>query len=119
MEVTMEQQKDVMVVIPAGKHLDASNARQFKGEMISVLETHTKVVCDMSQLEFVDSSGLGALVSCLRQLQATGGDLKLCGMAEPVRVLFELVRMHRLFDIHMIRDEAVQAFSACHSPEAA
>ena len=119
MEVTMEQRGDTIVVTPAGRHLDASNAKQFKEKMIAALATHTKIVCDMSQLDFVDSSGLGALVSCLRQLRATGGDLKLCGMTEPVRVLFELVRMDRIFAIYPTRDKALRTLSADYSPEAA
>ena len=56
-----------------GKYLDASNAKEFKHNMTPILKTSAKVVCDLSQLEFVDSSGLGAIVSCLRQLKAAGG----------------------------------------------
>jgi anti-sigma B factor antagonist len=65
---------------------------------------------DLSHLRFVDSSGLGAMLSCLRQLNATGGDLKLCGMSKAVRAVFELVRMHRIFDIYDTRELAVSAF---------
>ena len=64
----------------------------------------------LSHLRFVDSSGLGAMLSCLRQLNATGGDLKLCGMSKAVRSVFELVRMHRIFDIYDTREQAVSAF---------
>jgi anti-sigma B factor antagonist len=64
----------------------------------------------MSELKFVDSSGLGAILSCLRQQNASGGELKLCGMLKPVRALFELVRMHRIFDMYNTREEAIMAF---------
>jgi anti-sigma B factor antagonist len=113
MKVALEQMDEpvgVVVVIPEGKYLDASHAQNFKRNMKDILENHTQIVCDMSQLEFVDSAGLGALVSCLRQLKATGGDLKLCHLAKPVRALFELVRMHRIFDIFHTREEAALAF---------
>ena len=60
-----------------------------------------KVVFDLRELRFVDSSGLGAILSCLRQLNGKGGELKLCGMTKPVRALFELVRMHKIFDIYV------------------
>ena len=50
------------------------------------------------------------MLSCLRQVSAKGGDLKLCGMSTQVRGLFELVRMHRIFDILGTREEAVRAF---------
>jgi anti-sigma B factor antagonist len=55
----------------------------------------------------------GRFISCLRKLNAKGGDLKLCRMSKQVRAVFELVRMHRIFDIFDIfgtREEAVRAF---------
>ena len=78
--------------------------------MAPVLESNRHVVFDLSNVEFVDSSGLGSILSCLRLLNASGGDLKLCHMRKPVRVLFELVRMHRVFDIAETLDDAVKAF---------
>jgi anti-sigma B factor antagonist len=50
------------------------------------------------------------MLSCLRQLSGKGGDLKLCSMSRQVRALFELVRMHRIFDIYATKEEAVKAF---------
>ena len=70
-----------------------------------------KLVLDLARLRFVDSSGLGAFISCLRKLNAKGGDLKLCGLSKQVRAAFELVRMHRVFDIHATSEDAVRAFA--------
>ena len=78
--------------------------------MTPLLIEDAKVVFDMSTLRFVDSSGLGALLSCLRQLNSVGGDMNLCGMSKQVRALFELVRMHRIFDIFNTPEEAVRSF---------
>ena len=80
--------------------------------MATVVAGCPKLVFDRSALQFVDSSGLGAILSSLRQLNSTGGDLKLCGMTMPVRTLVELVWMHRIFDIHNTREEAVNAVNA-------
>jgi anti-sigma B factor antagonist len=109
MEMTIEKIGNATVVILPGEQLDASNAKEFKRDIAPVLEVNSQVVFDLSQLRFVDSSGLGAILSCLRQLNAAGGDLKLCGLSKPVRALFELVRMHRIFDIYGTKEEAVQA----------
>ena len=68
--------------------LDASNAGEFKRDIAPVLQANTKLVLDLSRLRFVDSSGLGAMLSCLRQLSAKSGDLKLCGMSKQVRGAF-------------------------------
>ncbi len=97
------------VTIPGDK-LDASNAAEFKSSVAPILDANKKVLFDMSELQFVDSSGLGAILSCLRVMNAAGGDLKLCGMRRPVMSLFELVRMHRVFDIFDTSEAALAAF---------
>ena len=63
-----------------------------------------------AQVTFVDSAGLGAILSLFRKLNAQGGELKLCSVAGPVRLLFQLVRFHRVFDIFNTRDEAIKAY---------
>jgi anti-sigma B factor antagonist len=112
MEITLEQDGGVTIVTLPGDQLDAGNAAAFKRDIAAAIAGSASVVFDMSRLQFVDSSGLGAILSCLRQLNAAGGELKLCRMARPVRALFELVRMHRIFDIYATRDEAVRALKA-------
>src|SRR5262247_3272165 len=99
MDMSFEQVGNVAIVVLLGE-LDASTVPKFKGDIAPVLAANSKVVFDVDQLRFVDSAGLGAILSCLRQLNASGGDLKLCGLSKPVRALFELVRMHRIFDIY-------------------
>ena len=110
MEIAVDKMDDVAVATMPVDELDASNAADFKRDIAPVLEANTRLVIDLSPLRFVDSSGLGAMLSCLRQLSAKGGDLKLCGMSKQVRSAFELVRMHRIFDIFGTREEAVRAF---------
>ena len=109
MELATEKIGDVTVVVLPGDQLDAGNAKEFKRDIAPVLEPCSKVVFDLHELRFVDSSGLGAILSCLRQLNGKGGDLKLCEMTRPVRALFELVRMHKIFDIYGTKSDAVQA----------
>ena len=112
MEIAVDKMGDVAVAELPVEELDASNAGEFKSDIAPVLEANTKLVFDLSRLRFMDSSGLGAFISCLRKLNAKGGDVKLCGMSKQVRAVFELVRMHRIFDIFGTREEAVQAFQA-------
>ncbi len=111
MDVVVERVGDVGVAVVPVDELDASNVAEFKRDIGPVLQANTKLVLDLSRLRFVDSSGLGAMLSCLRLLSAKSGDLKLCGMEKQVRTVFELVRMHRIFDIYATRDEAVRAFA--------
>jgi len=109
-EIAIDKIDSIAIVAVPVHELDASNAGEFKRDIAPVLQANTRLVLDLSRLRFVDSSGLGAMLSCLRQLSAKSGDLKLCGMSKQVRGLFELVRMHRIFDIFATREEAVRAF---------
>jgi len=111
MELAVENVSEVAVAVVPVEELDASNVAEFKRDMAPILETQRELVLDLRRLRFVDSSGMGAILSCLRQLSAKGGDLKLCGMTRQVRTVFELVRMHRIFDIYPTQEEAVRAFT--------
>lgn len=112
MELSIQQIGGISFAAVPGETLDAGSAKEFKAAATPLLVSGARLVFDLSGLRFVDSSGLGALLSCLRQLNANGGDLKLCGASKPVRALFELVRMHRVFELCNSREDAVRAFNA-------
>ena len=107
----INEENDVLVIELREDNLDASNVREFKDAIQSMIHERTRVVLDMSGVKFVDSSGLGALISCLRLLNGRRGDFKLCAMSKSVRALFELMRMHRVFNIHDSLQEAVKSFA--------
>jgi anti-sigma B factor antagonist len=111
MQLAIETVGTVAITAIPVEELDAGNAGEFKRDIAPLLEAYSNLVLDLSRLRFVDSSGLGAFISCLRKLNAKGGDLKLCGMTRQVRAVFELVRMHRVFDILATKDDAVRAFA--------
>ena len=116
MQLTIEntiptEPASVAVVLIPGTTLDASNARDFKTAVAPLITSGGRIVFDLSNLKFVDSSGLGALLSSLRQVGTAGGQLKLCGLNKPVRALMELVRMHRVFEIFNTRAEALRSFA--------
>ncbi len=110
MELDVEQVDGVTVVKPCGEYLDASVADEFKRDVSRVLDSNLRVVFDLSRLQFIDSSGIRAILSCLRRVSAAGGDLKLCSVTRPVRGAFEITRMHRVFEIYGTRQEAIHSF---------
>jgi anti-sigma B factor antagonist len=112
MKITAEEIADVVVVKVHAKALDAANTDEFKRDLGPLLENRGKAVLDFGEVGFVDSSGLGALLSTMRQLTGRGGDLKICNVSKSVRVVFELVRFHRILDILNSREEALRAFRA-------
>ncbi len=64
---------------------------------------------DMSKVTFIDSSALGLIVSTFRRNQEAGSKFCLFGMSPQVRAVFELTRLHRIFDIF---DDEQQALAA-------
>ena len=112
MEFSVERENGVVLVVIKAERLDANNANTFKRAMEPVLADAREAVLDMGSIRFMDSSGLGALLSCLRRLTASGGALKLCALQKPVRSVMEMVRMHRVFDIYDTRAQAMAAASS-------
>ncbi len=95
---------EVALVTLQADHLDANNSKQFGVELAPVLEETQLVVLDVDSLDFVDSSGLGALLSALRQAAAGGGP--------SVQALFDVVRLDQVLEIYPSRREAVESFDA-------
>lgn len=89
-------------------NLDSSNGGLFRDAIKPYIEKYSSLLLDMGQLNFVDSSGLGTLLSTLRAMNSKNGQLRLFGMRRPVRALFELVRMHRIFQIFESQAEAAE-----------
>lgn len=109
MEAQIETHHDVALITLLNNQLDRDNAWSLGTNLAPILEQYTRVVIDMSNLRYIDSVGLGAILSYLKQLNVKGGDLKLCGVNRSVRFLLENVRMHQIFDMYQDRREALQA----------
>ncbi len=110
MEFKITQQGEVQVVHLLGDKLNAANSKVFRDALAPTFSAGGKFVLDLQNLGFMDSSGIGALLSCLRQANEAKGDIKLCNVQKPVQILFQLVRMNRVFDIHSTVTLAVEAY---------
>jgi anti-sigma B factor antagonist len=110
MQSTVETTGDIAVVAVNVDQLDASNVDDFKRDMAPVLKDYRKLVLDLGSVQFVDSAGCGAILSCLKHATTAGGDLKLCQVSRPVRSVFELIRLHRICEILNTKEDAVRAF---------
>lgn len=103
--------KGILVVTPLEKRLDATAATDFKGKMVDWINLgHRRIILDLSLVDFVDSSGLGAIVSCLKTL-GEGGDLVISGIRDAVLSLFQLTRMNRVFQIFPSSEAAIKGLS--------
>ena len=90
--------------------LTAANAKEFKLNLEKEIENETHILLDLNRITFIDSSGLGVFLSCLKTLSKKNGDLKICNITKSVRVLFELVRLHQIIEVYNSQEEALAAF---------
>ncbi len=74
-----------------------------------ITQRSARIVLDLREVEFVDSSGLSVLISTLNSAKAVGGDVVLLGPRAPVRSLIELTRLHHVFQIFDAPDAAAAA----------
>jgi anti-sigma B factor antagonist len=112
MELRIEQIGDVTVVQVCAESLSANNVKEFKSQIAELVKPYAKIVLDMSSLKFVDSSGIGALLSWMNNLRLSNGSLSLCNVTKSVRNLFELVRVHRFLQVFGNREEAVRSLGS-------
>lgn len=111
MEFSSYVKEDKLIITPLQENLDAKNSSAFKEEVLKLLQSTgiLKVIIDLTHLQFIDSSGLGVLLSLQRSLQAQKGVLKLVHLNKPIRTMFEIVSMHRVLEIFPTLDEALQS----------
>jgi anti-sigma B factor antagonist len=99
MQLETKKVGDVLVVSVLEKRLDASIKDDFRKHMLDFVSSgHQRIVLDMSDVEFVDSSGLGVIVGVHEALGGTG-NLAICNLAESTLRMFKLAGMHRVFNI--------------------
>lgn len=114
MKIDIAERNGAAVVRPTSPRVDLEVAGEFRAALVQLINTgHRRLVVDMSDVNFVDSSGLGALVSALKALKVVngGGDVRLANVQPPVTALLEIIRLHRVFASYPTVDQAVQSFS--------
>ncbi|OGU00872.1 MAG: anti-anti-sigma factor [Geobacteraceae bacterium GWC2_48_7] len=101
----------ITVIYVREERLDAHNSEELKSELNRIFESGTNdVVVDLKDVRFIDSSGLGVLVSGFKNASTRQGSLKLTALQTQVKSMFELPRLHRVFDIYQTVDEALESF---------
>ncbi|HYW32064.1 MAG TPA: STAS domain-containing protein [Gemmatimonas sp.] len=98
---------DALVVEVDGQ-LVVTNRQEFKQVVLDEVEQGARsIVVDFARSAYIDSSGLGALVSLGKRIRESGGDLRLAGLNEDLRTLFELTRLDALFPLYATRADAL------------
>src|ERR671914_717258 len=116
MELTIHDNHGVTVVMVSGE-MDAENSTQLGEELDHLLsEGSGKLVIDLGKVDLMNSSGLATLVRCYKLARSNCRDISLAALQPPVRQVFQLSRLDRVFDLQPDVAKAVQRFT---SPEQA
>ena len=84
---------------PEFKKIDVLNSGTFESALLALMQGKSRIVLDLSNVQFIDSSGLGKIISSLRSFREKGGDMRICSVLPPVQVLFTMVRLDEIVGI--------------------
>ena len=106
----VSRQDDVTVLDVEGQ-LIVGNRQELKQKVLDELENgERKFLIDFDRTGYIDSSGLGVLVSLSKKIREQGGELRLANLNDDLRTLFELTKLDTLFQISNSRQEALTSF---------
>ena len=91
--------------------LIVGNRQELKQKVLEHLDGgDRKFVIDFANTGYIDSSGLGVLVSLSKKIREQGGELRLSSLNEDLRTLFELTKLDTLFKITDTKEQALAGF---------
>ena len=112
MEMNSREVRGVAVVDLVGRLTSSDNAGALGARVARLMaEGHTRLVLNLAKLNYVDSSGLGEMVSCYSQVQKAGGSIRLAQTTARMQDLLALTRLLMIFDSYETEDLALASFA--------
>lgn len=108
MRVEYKKIEKIGIITVSGR-LDASNEKELKTNFESFLAETVYFVLDCSHLEFMDSTGLGAVISMLKSVTELKGDIYIANLQMKPKLLFEITRAWKIFNVFDDTDSAISA----------
>jgi anti-sigma B factor antagonist len=109
MKLNLEKIKGFSVIFLQEERIDAHNSGELKEYILRMIEQgEVNIIIQLESVRFIDSSGLGALLSGYKHATAKSGKLALASCKQQVLSMFELTRLNRVFDIYADLNEAFE-----------
>ncbi len=113
MAIREEKAGDILITIIQLERATLVESEFLKKQLAErINEGYKKIIIDLTDCEFIDSTFLGVIVNTLKKVAKVNGDLKLVGFKPAVRAMFELTRMFRVFESFTEVEEAVKSFNS-------
>lgn len=110
-KLNTRQVDDVTVVDVSGRITLGEGASQLRDELRDLTaKGHKKILLNLSDVTYIDSSGIGELVSAFTTVTNQGGALKLLGLTKRVKDLLQITKLYTVFDVHEEEAHAIRSF---------
>lgn len=111
MKLSFKEIEDVMILSPKGKIMGGPDATQMHDQLHDFInQGKKKVVIDLAKVDWMNSTGLGILISGLTTMRNSGGELKLSKVTEKIQSLLTITKLITVFECYDSVEEAVQSF---------
>jgi anti-sigma B factor antagonist len=111
MKFKSRESKGVTIIELTGNVMGGPDATSLNEQLHKLIEGNKKkVVVDLEEVKFINSSGLGMLIGGLTTLRNSGGDMKLARASQKIEDLLKMTKLTTVFDIHQDVNHAVAAF---------
>ena len=112
MNVTERKVGDVMIVDITGRMVATDNAGRLKDKITSLLfQGEKKIIINLAEVAYVDSSGLGEMVACYGSATRRGAKMKLANAGNRIQDLLITTRLVTIFDSHDSEESAIKSFT--------
>ena len=111
-KLTNRQVGDVTVIDVAGRITLGEGSSTLRDALRDLVKSdHKKILLNLGDVTYIDSSGIGELVSAYTTITNQGGHLKLLGLTNRVRDLLQITKLYTVFDVHEDEAHAVRSFA--------
>lgn len=101
---------DIAVLEPRGSLIGGNETDMLKAKAEDLIEQgNKKIVIDLRSVSYINSSGIGALISVSSMYQKVGGKVKLCNVAKSVQNVFVITKLTGIFDVEDNRNQAIDS----------
>jgi anti-sigma B factor antagonist len=110
MDLRTTKSGEFILLMPVSRRIDVTCCRDFKSRITDLVKQGNHFfLLDLSQVDFIDSSGLGSMISILKTVSKNNGDMVLCNLNPAVENLFTLTRMNTVFKTYSNEKEALES----------
>lgn len=113
MNVVCEKQNGIGIIKASGQ-LTAGSVETFTEQVSAWKDLEPEIsnfVLDMSEVDFMDSAGLGSLIATLKKVTERGGDMKIASLQKKPRMVFEITRAYKIFEIYDTVDDGIVSYA--------